>query len=152
MPDLAPAPFALGQPFRGSELSVFAGIELELFLPDGAECAPALLTAAQLEGPGIRQPLQQVADGVVGQKGIEVVRLQLFAPQLLQRHDGQLTERSAEGGLGGLIIGQVEAQGIAGTEEGRQSPVAPIALQPEAAAEHQLDQRFQRPGTALTGP
>jgi hypothetical protein len=83
---------------------------------------------------------------------VEVFRLQPLAAQLLKRHGGHFSKSAAECGFGALIAGQIKAQGITGAEEGGQGPVAPIALEPEAAAEHQLDQGLQGPGATLAGP
>ena len=71
---------------------------------------------------------------------------------MIQGNSGQLREGAAQGCFGGLITGEVEAEGITGAEKSGQGPITSIPLEPEAAAEHQLDQRFQLPGAALAGP
>ena len=71
---------------------------------------------------------------------------------MIQGNSGQLREGAAQGCFGGLITREVEAEGISGAEERGQDLVAPIALKPEAAADHQLDQGFQGPGATLAGP
>ena len=105
-----------------------------------------------LERRWIRHPLQKVADRIRNQVGVEVFRLQPLAAQLLERHGGHFSKSATEGCFGALIASKIKANGITGAEEGGQGPVAPIALEPEAAAEHQLNQRLQRPGATLAGP
>ena len=64
LPDLVPTALALGEPFGSGELTVFGGIELELFFPGGGKDCPLFLAAALLEGRWIRHPLQEVADRI----------------------------------------------------------------------------------------
>jgi len=54
--------------------------------------------------------------------------------------------------LGGLIARHIQVKGIGGADESGQGLVAAIALQPESATEHQLDQRLPFPAAALSGP
>ena len=93
----------------------------------------------------------QIDRQVRNQISVEVFCLQPLAAQLFERHGGHFSKSAAESCFGALIAGQIKAQGITGAEEGGQGPVASIALEPEAAAEHQLDQRLQGPGATLAG-
>jgi hypothetical protein len=51
-----------------------------------------------------------------------------------------------------LIARHIQVKGIGGADESGQGLVAAIALQPESATQHQLDQRFPFPGASLSGP
>ena len=79
LPDLLPTDLALSQPFGSGELTVFGGIELELFFPGEAKDRPLFLAAALLEGRWICHPLQEVADGIRNQVGVEVFSFQPLA-------------------------------------------------------------------------
>ena len=114
LPDLVPTALALSQPFGSGELTVFAGIELELFFPGGGKDCPLLLAAALLEGRWIRHPLQEVTDRIRNQVGVEVFRLQPLAAQLLERHGGHFSKSTAESCFGALIASKIKANGITG--------------------------------------
>ena len=144
-PHIAPPPLPLGEPCTSLHIGRRRRIEPEFAARLGAKGLPAPVVHLVADRLRVAHPAQGVAIHVHPDETVEVVRIEAAASEIVRASLKNLADRTTER-LPRFRVSRDVKAGARGNpirakrQESAHTPVAPVGVVPDDAAEHELDE------------